>query len=277
MKKSMHRPVLILIALAALAGAIGARVSAQATPPPPHRRPARRNGDAATGRRRRPRTGTRRRRVVPGTAAAARRSGGDRARQDDLRRRVRQLPWRRSARRPVERSESAAIAARAERPGGRADPADRPGRACRKGHAGAADSARRREGDCDRTSTASPARSRGQGAPPRGMGPPPDVLVGDAAAGATYFGADVQQVPFAHGRPAGHRRALSGRQGAAELLGLGRPRRRTRRSRRRRRAGGAGAAPAAARGHRHDLAPRQREGRGPGPALRRLPHHARAG
>ena len=32
------------------------------------------------------------------------------------------------------------------------------------------------------------ASSRGQGSPPRGMGPPPDVLVGDAAAGATYFG-----------------------------------------------------------------------------------------
>ena len=29
--------------------------------------------------------------------------------------------------------------------------------------------------------------SRGQGAPPRGSGPPPDVLVGDAAAGEKYF------------------------------------------------------------------------------------------
>jgi len=31
--------------------------------------------------------------------------------------------------------------------------------------------------------------SRGQGAPPRGLGPPPDVLVGDAAAGEKYFAA----------------------------------------------------------------------------------------
>ena len=150
-------PLVIVIALAMLAFAIGARVAAQATPPQPP--------TAARRAARRPRAGRRRRQGRAGGESfpAQQRPPGDPA----VIARGKMIfdvacaicHGGRFARRPVERSEPPAVATRAERPGGRADPADRPGFPRRQGHAGAADSARRRQGDRRSTSTAS-RRSR---------------------------------------------------------------------------------------------------------------------
>ena len=77
------------------------------------------------------------------------------------------------------------------------------------------------------------ALSPRQGMPPPGDTPPVlNILVGDAAAGATYFDGEVQHVPFGDRRSAGHRDASPRSQGAAEPLGVGRRRRRARRPRR---------------------------------------------
>ncbi len=199
----MHRPVLILIALAALAGAIGARVAAQATPPPAAPPPG--APQAATP----PPAG--------GGGRGQGRAGGD------------SFP---AQQRPpgdpavIARGKLIFDVACASCHGGDLRGGQLNGPNLLRSQLVLND----QEGElilpivqgsrADKGMPALPippddvkaiavyihsvtASSRGQGSPPRGMGPPPDVLVGDAAAGATYFGSDVQQVPFADRRPAG--------------------------------------------------------------------------
>ena len=272
----MHRPVLILIALAALAGAIGARVAAQATPPPAAPPPGA------------PQTAT------PPPAGGGGRGQG-RAGGDSFP--AQQRPPADPA--VIARGKMIFDVACASCHGGDLRGGQLNGPNLLRSQLVLND----QEGElilpivqgsrADKGMPALPippddvkaiaiyihsvtASSRGQGAPPRGMGPPPDVLVGDAAAGATYFGTACSKCHS----PTGDLQAIGARFPDAKSLqnfwvSGGRVGGRGGRA-----GGGAqggGAAPAPRVGHRHDLAPRQREARRPGPALRRLPHHARAG
>ena len=119
--------------------------------------------------------------VFPAAAAPAGRSGRDRARQDALLGDLQRLPWRRRARRAAGRTEPAAVAARAGRPGWRGDHSRHPeavGRtkACR----------RCRINDADAKALATflhslLAAAGRQGSPPPVDAPPPNIVVGDAS------------------------------------------------------------------------------------------------
>ena len=145
--KTLLAPAAFLL-LASLAVRLGAQAAPPQTPPATPGAagpgcPARCRSSAA--RWSRPWTGD-----VSGAATAARRSRGDQARQRALRRLLPGVPRHRLARRRSGRTEPSAIAARAERPGWRIDPAGRPAGSAEPGHAGhaaAADPSRRRQGD----------------------------------------------------------------------------------------------------------------------------------
>ena len=98
------------------------------------------------------------------------------------------------------------------------------------------------------------AQGSNQGGPPPGEEVPLNILVGNAKAGEKFFAGQMQLVPFADGRPAGHRDADRRAEGAAEHVG-----RRPHRGR---------GVPAPGRQH---IETRRRHGRGhASPAARRL-------
>ena len=192
--------------------------------------------------------------------------GAHRPRERAVRRSLPRVPRRGPARRRHRRTESPPLAARAERSGGRADRPghhERPTDARHAGDAAAGAPAGRPQGDC-RVHPQRPGDDARAGVAAGGPRPAAEHPRRRRRRRPGVLQGELQHLPFADRRPAGHRRAACRSHPAPEPLGgrRARPRRG-----RRRRAWCAEPAP----GHRRRDATERPEGRRPAGQDRRLP------